>query len=121
MRILVCGGRDFKDQHKVNLVLDGLQMKHNHIFIIEGGAIGADRLAQNWAKEIHGIIPEFVNYKTFKADWGTHGKAAGPIRNQQMIDEGKPDLVVAFPGGAGTADMVRRAKKAGIEVREVTY
>lgn len=47
----------------------------------------------------------------------TNGKAAGPIRNQRMLDEGKPDLVVAFPGGRGTADMVRRAKAAGVPVR----
>lgn len=47
------------------------------------------------------------------------GKAAGPIRNQHMIDTAKPDLVVSFPGGAGTADMVRRAKAAGVRVIEV--
>lgn len=53
------------------------------------------------------------------ADWKTHGRAAGPIRNQRMIDEWKPTLVIAFAGGRGTADMIRRAKAAGIEVREV--
>jgi ABC-type sugar transport system substrate-binding protein len=37
-----------------------------------------------------------------------------------MLDEGKPDIVVAFPGGTGTADMVRRARKAGVVVIEVT-
>jgi len=55
----------------------------------------------------------------FLANWRTHGKAAGPIRNQQMLDEGRPHLVVAFPGGTGTADMVRRAKAAGVPVMEV--
>ena len=53
---------------------------------------------------------------TYAADWKAHGRAAGPIRNQRMIDGGKPDLVITFPGGRGTADMVRRAEKAGIEV-----
>lgn len=53
------------------------------------------------------------------ADWKTHGKRAGSIRNQKMIDDYHPQLVVAFPGGAGTADMVRRARAAGIEVREI--
>lgn len=61
----------------------------------------------------HGISAE-----GFPADWRKYGKSAGPLRNQQMIDEGKPDLVVAFPGGTGTADMVRRAKAAGIRVIE---
>ena len=51
----------------------------------------------------------------FPADWKVRGRAAGHIRNQQMLDEGRPHLVVAFPGGRGTADMVRRARAAGIE------
>jgi len=57
-----------------------------------------------------------VAVQVFPADWETHGKAAGPIRNQRMLDEGRPDLVVAFPGGRGTSDMVARAKRAGVEV-----
>jgi hypothetical protein len=60
-------------------------------------------------------------YVGFPADWKKHGRAGGPIRNQQMLDEGKPDLVVAFPGGKGTADMVRRARAAGIPVMEVKH
>jgi hypothetical protein len=78
-----------------------------------GTAPGADAHAANWA------LKNRVPIKAWKADWRQHGNAAGPIRNQQMIDEGKPDLVIAFPGGRGTADMVQRAKAAGIEVFEV--
>ena len=48
-------------------------------------------------------------------------KSAGHIRNQVMLDKGKPDVVVAFPGGRGTADMVRRAEGAGIEVRRIKW
>ena len=81
--------------------------------IIHGAAKGADSLASEWA-----ALNE-VKEEVFPADWKTHGRAAGPIRNQQMLDEGKPDLVIAFPGGRGTADMVKRARKAGIEVMEV--
>lgn len=44
-------------------------------------------------------------------------RAAGPIRDQEMLDKGKPDLVVAFLGNRGTADMVRRAREAGVPVR----
>ena len=55
----------------------------------------------------------------YPADWDTHGRGAGPIRNKQMLEEGKPDLVIAFPGGKGTANMIGQAKEAGIPVREI--
>jgi hypothetical protein len=55
----------------------------------------------------------------FPADWEKYGKAAGPIRNQQILVEGKPDLVVAFQGGRGTANMVSRAQQAGVPVVEI--
>jgi hypothetical protein len=112
MRVLVCGGRDFNDELAADLALDGLFLPKGSV-VIEGGARGADRLARNWAK-LNGC-----HVQTFLADWQKDGRAAGPIRNQRMIDQGKPDLVIAFPGGRGTADMVRRAKTAGIKVREI--
>ena len=61
-----------------------------------------------------------IPVKEYPADWQKHGRAAGPIRNQQMLDEGKPDLVVAFDGGRGTADMIARAEKAGVRVVRAT-
>ncbi len=79
-------------------------------FLIQGGARGADYFAWEWANE-RGVM-----CGSYPADWDAHGKRAGPIRNQQMIDEGKPDGVVAFPGGRGTKDMVDRAEKAGLKV-----
>jgi hypothetical protein len=81
--------------------------------IVHGAAEGADALAERWAKA------EFIGRHRFPAQWDKYGKAAGPIRNQAMIDKGKPDLVVAFPGDRGTADMGRRAKAAGIKVVEI--
>jgi hypothetical protein len=60
-----------------------------------------------------------VPIDVYVAQWKKHGRAAGPIRNQRMLDEGKPDLVVAFPGGRGTADMIRRAERAGVPVQQV--
>jgi hypothetical protein len=110
-RVLVCGGRRFSDRRAVRVCLGGLIPKPTHI--IEGGSHGADQLAHDWA------MANEISCTTYNADWGKHGRAAGPIRNQQMIEEGKPDLVVAFPGGTGTADMVRRAKAAGVPVIEV--
>lgn len=112
-RILVCGGRAFADHVAVETVLDHLAAARGDLVIIQGGADGADRWARRWA-EYH--RHEYMN---FPPDWKTHGKAAGPIRNQRMIDVGRPDLVIAFPGGNGTADMVRRAEAAGIEVRRI--
>lgn len=113
-RVLVCGGRDYAGAAYVAEMLNALDRVGSISEVIHGGAPGADRLANNWACE-RGI---FV--RDFPADWKAHGKAAGPIRNQRMIDEAKPDYVVAFPGGKGTADMVRRAEAAGIHVVHAT-
>lgn len=114
MIVLVCGGRTYSNGKAVVRTLSGIHREQPITKVIQGGATGADSFAKGWAL-IMGI--DEVEYK---ADWNRHGKAAGPIRNQRMLDEGKPDLVVAFPGGAGTADMVRRAKAAGVRVVEVS-
>jgi len=111
MCVLVCGGRNFGDLSLLRTTLDRIHAEHPIAVIIHGGARGADVLARFSA------VSNGIEVKVFHADWEKFGRAAGPIRNQQMIDEGKPDLVVAFDGGAGTADMVRRAVKAGIVVR----
>ena len=109
MRVLVCGGRDFDDMAMVERVLGEVEITE----LIEGGAKGADTLARTWAKDNE------IPVRTFKADWGRYRKGAGPIRNRQMIDEGKPDLVVAFPGGSGTANMIGLARAAGLPLRLV--
>lgn len=114
MRVLVCGGRGFSDCQSVFDTLDNLARKEIVDCIIEGDAPGADRIAGAWAKRRR------VDLRLFPAEWQKHGKAAGPIRNQRMLEVGKPDLVVAFPGGSGTADMVRRARAADVEVIEVS-
>lgn len=117
MRVLVCGGRDYSDTSAVWGSLDALRQRHppETLWVIQGGATGADALALEWARMQATRIAGSV---TIYADWKSLGKAAGPIRNQRLIDEGKPDIVMAFPGGKGTADMVRRAKAAGLPVVE---
>lgn len=110
-RILVCGGRNYSNREKLDAVLNAIVLPH--AVIISGGASGADDLAARWA------IARGVQTQIFKADWNRHGRGAGSIRNQQMLDEGKPNLVIAFPGGRGTADMIARAKAAGVYVSEV--
>ncbi len=118
--VLVCGGRQYTDWMKEYHVLDELYNRTSFGTLIHGGASGADAIAVEWAVSSMVRRDRFnVLVRPFPADWKTHGKAAGPKRNQRMLDEGKPDLVIAFPGGRGTADMVRRARKAGIPVQEV--
>lgn len=110
MRILVCGGRDFNDAEAVMRALDKLHAERGITLVIEGGATGADAGARHWASATG------VDVRTFWADWQTYGRRAGPLRNARMIDEGRPDGVVAFPGGRGTDDMIRQARTAGIKV-----
>jgi hypothetical protein len=113
MKVLVCGGRRYSDALTLGSWLGGIQRDHGITEIIQGGATGADFLACRFA--------DFKNIpvRTFTAEWDRFGKAAGPIRNRRMLEEGNPDLVVAFPGGTGTADMVSRARAANIKVIEV--
>lgn len=113
VKVLVCGGREYQNIKRVFQVLDGLTVEHGPLEIVQGGSFGADACASEWAYKRN--RPD----RQFPAEWHKHGRAAGPIRNQQMLEEGKPDLVVAFPGGGGTADMVRRAKAEGVPVIEV--
>ena len=112
MRVLVCGGRDYADRGALFSALDRLASKRGVSEVIHGGATGADSLAGEWARA-RGVM-----CSVFRADWERHGRAAGPKRNQRMLEEGKPDGVVAFPGGRGTADMIQRAKAAGLTVWE---
>jgi hypothetical protein len=111
--VLVCGGRDFADRRAVFLALDKLHALNGITKVIHGGATGADRLGRRWAKS-RGIPHK--GYPVPPAQWLVLGKAAGPLRNQRMLDKSKPDCVVAFPGGRGTADMIRRAQRARVLV-----
>lgn len=113
MRVLVCGGRDYISWWAMEPILDRLVDEDGISVLIEGGAQGADRLARGWAM-MHDIPVE-----TYEADWKRDGRSAGPIRNMAMLIVGRPDLVVAFPGGRGTMNMVEQARKRGIEVRVV--
>lgn len=112
-RAIVCGGRDYRDAGRVARVLEAAEERLGLTVIIQGGADGADRLAAEWGWD------NKLNVATYNADWKTHGKKAGPIRNALMIAEGRPDFVIAFPGGAGTADMVRQAEAAGLTVHRI--
>ena len=122
MKVLVCGGRDYLDYKKVESVLDSQYRAaplnkenpyYHDLIIIQGGATGADFLAKAWS------YCKPVPCEEYKAEWKLYGNSAGYRRNTQMLVEGKPDLVIAFPGGRGTANMVKLAKEAGVEVHVV--
>lgn len=112
-RVLACGGRDFRMTDRAAAAFHEEVGRVAGTVLIHGAANGADKAAAALA------IGRGMDVWPYPANWKVDGKAAGPIRNQRMIDVGKPDLVIAFPGGRGTEDMVRRAKAAGIEVREI--
>ena len=109
MRVIVCGGRDYEDRARVFAALDSLHAKRPITTIVHGDARGADSLAKDWALE------RGIDQEAHPADWRKLGEVAGPLRNDRMASLGA-DGCVAFPGGRGTADMVRRAEANGIKV-----
>jgi hypothetical protein len=109
LRVLVCGGRDYTDRAKLCAEHDRLHAEYCFDTVIAGGASGADRLAVEWA-QARGIATQVFNVAS-----GMFGGRAFLLRNARLLAEGRPDLVVAFPGGA-TAGLVRQAKAAGIWV-----
>lgn len=115
MIILICGSRDWQDK---NLILSTI-LSLRPTKIIHGACRGADIIAGECAKELGILVDEYP------ADWAKHGKAAGPKRNQQMLDEGKPDVVVAFhdniDSSKGTKDMVNLAKNSKIKFKVIGH
>lgn len=126
VRVLVCGGRYYGNRQQLYAAL-GLAHVELHVDVLIHGACptGADDLADKWARgrgvpvlpfpaAWHDLVTPPVA-RRFWRDGTIYNAAAGGVRNQRMIDEGRPDLVIAFAGGKGTADMLRRAK--GLPVR----
>ena len=117
MVVLVCGSRFYSDYDKVYQCLKSLEgvYRRSVTGVIAGGCRGADSLAATAARACG------YPFREFPADWQRFGKAAGPIRNQQMLNEGKPDLVIAFhenpEESKGTKDMICRATSQGVPVR----
>lgn len=113
-RILVTGSRDWPDRESVweELNRQVRILGSIEVVIIHGDCpTGADRFAAEWARV------QFVAEEPHPANWDTYGKAAGPVRNQQMVERGA-DICLAFPlvQSRGTRDCMRRARAAGIPV-----
>lgn len=148
-KILVCGGRNYgkkwdyikqewridrKEVRRAYKILGSAvkYLPNRNIIIIHGAARGADTLAGRFVQFVekmskltnaqnHPIysVSERLSEWPFHADWNKYKKAAGPIRNRRMLKEGKPDLVIAFPGKKGTADMISISQKANVPVYKV--
>jgi len=119
IRVLVCGGRNYDSADACNwlhkFALTDISEKLGILVrkvtvVIHGGASGADLGGAQWGEDINAKV------LCFPANWKKHGKSAGPIRNKRMVEEGRPDVVIAFSGGAGTANMCKLAEEYGIPV-----
>lgn len=134
-RVLVFGGRHYgwhdrnappeawqQEQQRVQRerfmlreLLDTVHADRRFTVVIHGGATGADRLAGEWARS---RAVEVLAFRVTAEEWKRIGTKAGPIRNQRMLEEGKPDLAIGFPGNRGTADMLRRVREHHIPLIE---
>lgn len=110
MKLLVCGGCDFDRKGVIWDALDAVHRRDPVSLVITGAAPGADTLADRWA------LARGLDRIIVLANKTGRGKAAGTLRNEMMLTVGKPDLILAFPGGTGTASMCRPAQKAGVRV-----
>ena len=109
MRVLVTGDRNWTSEERIRYALSKLENSYNEDFtLIHGAARGADTIAETVAKSLGWTI------ERYPADWQKYGRAAGPVRNKQMLVEGKPDVVLAFHDdfehSKGTDHMVRLAR-----------
>lgn len=131
LRILVCGSRHWDDEDFIRVVLHGLlQAREGRPFLVIHGDNGydakgkalwgkADKLAVRGADKLAGKVARDLGLKVkkFTPDWDKHGKGAGPIRNDEMLEKGKPKYVIAFADytftgkgeGTGTYDMLTKA------------
>ena len=118
-RIIICGGRDFKDKTLFNSTLTNLLAEYPNCTIVSGHASGADTFAEQFAEEYD------IPIKIFKPDWSKYGKAAGPIRNKEMLEYAKEatPVVIAFWDGKskGTKNMVETARKTDALIHVIGY
>lgn len=133
--IIVCGGRSYglvpagvgvetyatwegqaeRERARLEQILDAaverLRLRH----LACGDATGAHAHAAAWAER------RGVPFKVYPADWQTHGKGAGPLRNRRMLEQELPSAVIAFPGSRGTRNMCDIAERAGVRVIKVDW
>jgi len=113
MIVLITGGREYKNWREMRTVLDRLHAERKFTYLMHGDQRGADQMSHRWAKKA-GVQPVAM-----EALWEVNGEKDGSARNARMLQFKKPDLCVAFSGGRGTANMMRLAREAGIELIDV--
>lgn len=113
MIVLITGGRGYKNWREMCAVLDRLHAERKFTYLMHGDASGADQMAHRWAKK-NGVQPVAM-----ESLWEAKGNKDGTARNKRMLAFKMPDLCVAFSGGRGTANMMRLAHEAGVELIDV--
>lgn len=115
MKVIIAGGREFNNYTKLTYHCDKILSNKPQVEIVSGGAEGADRLGEDYAKSKGHSVTRFP------ADWNKHGKAAGPIRNREMAEYA--DGLIAFWDGtsSGTANMIKEAQKRNLKIRIIRY
>lgn len=108
--LIVSGSRHWDDRETLFHALDEVKKSHETLRVVQGGCDGVDFLTAHWCLENE------VPCVTCKADWKTHGRSAGPIRNRRMLEDFKPDLVYCFPqaNSRGTRNMISLARTKGL-------
>ncbi|GBU13622.1 hypothetical protein AwEntero_22230 [Enterobacterales bacterium] len=113
MRVLICAGRFYADTKNMTRILELYSQSHRIQVVIHGGHQSSGGIIESWARDAD------IHVVRYPANWAMHGKYAELRRNLFMLEDSKPDAILAFPGGEDTADCIRQAKKAGITVVEV--
>jgi len=115
MKVIIAGGRNFRDYDKLRESCDNILVNQKEVEIVSGTAVGADTLGERYAQE------KDYEVKKFPAQWDLYGKSAGYKRNQQMAEYA--DGLIAFWDGKskGTKHMIDIANKMGLKVRVVRY
>jgi hypothetical protein len=129
MRIAVCGGRHYGDWKRFNALLDAIHRQNGISAIIQGGASGADMLGRAWATNNDVLVETYAAtwsdidhpeaHVKYRDDGTAYDAFAGFRRNQEMLDQGKPDLTIGFPGDNGTFDMMSRSVRAQVATLKV--
>ena len=120
MKVIVAGGRDFKNYKLLKCTLDSFQQEYGNITeVVSGGARGSDKLGEQYANENN------IPIKRFVPDWEGLGKKAGHVRNRKMGDYAKEHngMLVAFwdKHSRGTQGMIDYATKIGLKSAVVYY
>lgn len=112
MKLIIAGGRTYRGNCEAILALNEIGLIYNVEEVVSGGADGADRLGEKWARSLD------IPVKRFPANWTLYGRSAGPRRNAEMADYA--DAVVLFPGGIGTANMRQQAEQGCLQIFDLT-